>query len=40
MDKVESIHAYFRDRVDGGSGYEILWKEWVEMADLKNLIKV
>ena len=29
MDSAETIHAYFGDRVDGGSGYEVLWKQHV-----------
>ena len=27
---VESVHAYFGDRAEGGSGYEVVWKENVD----------
>ena len=37
LDSVESIHAYFGDRVDGGSGYEVLWKRNVRLDDLGRL---
>ena len=37
LDSVESIHAYFGDRVDGGSGYEVLWKRSVRLSDLGRL---
>jgi hypothetical protein len=37
LDSVESVHAYFGDRVDGGSGYEVLWKPHVRFDDLGNL---
>ena len=29
LDSVETIHAYFGDRVDGGNGYEVLWQQHV-----------
>lgn len=34
---VESIHAYFGDRADGGNGYEVLWKVHVRFDDLGRL---
>ena len=37
---VETIHAFFGDRADGGSGYEILWKEHVQWDDLKDLVRL
>jgi len=37
LDLIETIHAYFGDRVDGGSGYEVLWKECVRLDDLRRL---
>ena len=37
LESVESIHAYFGDRVDGGSGYEVLWKRSVRLSDLGRL---
>ena len=38
LESVESIHAYFGDRVYGGSGYEVLWKEHVCLEDLRRLV--
>jgi hypothetical protein len=38
LDSVESIHAYFGDRVYGGSGYQVLWKEHVCLEDLRRLV--
>ena len=40
LESVETIHAYFGDRVDGGSGYEILWKDYVRWTDLKKLVQL
>jgi hypothetical protein len=40
LDAVESIHAYFGDRVDGGNGYELLWKKGVCLSDLRPLLFV
>jgi hypothetical protein len=37
LDLVETIHAYFGDRVDGGNGYEVLWKVNVRFEDLRGL---
>lgn len=37
---VETIHAYFGDRVDGGNGYEVLWKVHVRFDDLGRLVLV
>jgi hypothetical protein len=34
LEMVATIHAYFGDRVYGGNGYEILWKEHVRLEDL------
>ena len=34
---VETIHAYFGDWADGGSGYELLWKADVRFEDLGRL---
>jgi len=34
LDSVESVHAYFGDRAQGGSGYEILWKSHLQWKDL------
>jgi hypothetical protein len=36
----ETIHAYFDDRVYGGNGYEILWKEFTRLTDLENLARL
>ena len=30
MKSVESVHAYFGDRAEGGSGYEVVWKKNVD----------
>ena len=35
LDQVETVHAYFGDRADGGSGYELLWKQAVTWDDLR-----
>lgn len=35
---VETIHAYFDDRVYGGNGYEIVWKSQVSLEDLRSLV--
>ena len=41
LDSVETIHAYFGDRVYGGSGYEVVWKDGVSWDFLReNLPKV
>ena len=40
LEGVETVHAFFGDRVDGGSGYEVLWKENVRWDDLKNLVQL
>jgi hypothetical protein len=37
LDSVDSIHAYFEDRADGGNGYEVLWKNHVRLEDLGRL---
>ena len=40
LEGVETVHAFFGDRVDGGSGYEVLWKENVRWDDLKKLVQL
>ena len=40
LDSVEAIHAYFGDRADGGSGYEVLWKAHVRLEDLGPLVRL
>ena len=40
LELAETIHAYFEDRVYGGNGYEILWKECTRMNDLENLARL
>ena len=40
LDSAETIHAYFGDRVYGGNGYELLWKEQVTWDDLRELIRL
>ncbi|MBI1831472.1 MAG: hypothetical protein HYR84_08485 [Planctomycetes bacterium] len=35
LESVETIHAYFGDRADGGNGYELLWKRTVTWEDLQ-----
>ncbi len=40
LDMVESIHAYFGDRVDGGNGYEVLWKRHVRFDQLGRLVEL
>lgn len=37
---VETIHAYFGDRAEGGSGYEILWKLEVTWDDLLTVFRL
>jgi len=40
LELAETIHAFFDDRVYGGNGYEILWKERIQMNDLENLVRL
>lgn len=40
LNRAETIHAYFDDRVYGGNGYEILWKECTQLTDLENLARI
>ena len=35
---VETIHAYFGDRAEGVSGYEVLWKKHVQWDDLQAVL--
>jgi len=37
LDSIESIHAYFEDRVHGGNGYEVLWNVYTRLEDLRCL---
>ncbi len=39
LTSVETVHAYFGDRADGGSGYEILWKPGVQWSDLEEMFR-
>ncbi len=39
LGSVETVHAYFRDRAQGGSGYEILWKSHVQWSDLVEIFR-
>jgi len=36
----ETVHAYFGDRAEGGNGYEVLWKEYVQWDDLRKLVRL
>ena len=38
LNLVETIHAYFGDRVDGGCGYEVLWKREVSWERLGHVL--
>jgi hypothetical protein len=38
LQAVESVHAYFGDRADGGSGYEVLWKDQANWDDLHKTL--
>lgn len=40
LSRVETIHAYFGDRADGGCGYEVLWKEDIDHADLFEFFRI
>lgn len=40
LSMVETIHAYFGDRADGGNGYEVLWKRRVQLCDLQHLARI
>jgi hypothetical protein len=40
LNRAETIHPYFDDRVYGGNGFEILWKECTQMTDLANLARL
>ena len=33
---VESVHAYFGDRAEGGSGYEVAWKNGIDWECLQE----
>jgi hypothetical protein len=39
IESVETIHAYFGDRAQGGSGYEILWKSNIRWRDLGEIFR-
>lgn len=39
LGSVETVHAYFRDRAQGGSGYEILWKPGIRWCDLGEIFR-
>lgn len=39
LEHVETIHSYFGDRVDGGFGYEVLWKTSIEMGDIREELR-
>lgn len=39
IDSVETVHAYFGDRAEGGSGYEILWKPNIRWPDLEEMFR-
>lgn len=34
LDSVEAVSAYFGDRAQGGTGYEITWKCHIQWCDL------
>ena len=38
LESVETIHAYFGDRADGGNGYELLWKRQVTWDELGKVL--
>ena len=38
LEWVETIHAYFGDRAEGGTGYEVLWKDHVQWDDLQAIL--
>ena len=40
LEAAETIHAFFGDRVNGGNGYEVLWKVHVRWDDLNNLVRL
>lgn len=35
LDSVETVQAYFGDRVDGGCGYEVLWKPGIDLESVR-----
>lgn len=39
LDSVETVHAYFGDRAEGGCGYEILWKSHLQWSDLSEIFR-
>lgn len=39
LDSVETVHAYFGDRAQGGSGYEILWMSHIRWCDLWEIFR-
>jgi len=40
LEFAETVHAYFGDRAEGGNGYEVQWKDYVEWDDLKKLVRL
>ena len=40
LEMVETIHAYFGDRAQGGCGYEVTWQAQVRLEDLEALVKL
>lgn len=38
LESVETIHAYFGDRADGGNGYELQWKRNANWDHLRNTL--
>lgn len=40
LELAEAIQAFFDDRVNGGNGYEILWKDGIDLNDLENLARL
>jgi hypothetical protein len=40
LELAETVHAYFGDRAEGGNGYEVLWKDYVQWDDLKKLVRL
>ena len=39
LESIETVHAYFGDRAQGGSGYEILWKCHIQWCDLVEVFR-
>ncbi len=38
LESVAEIHAFFGDRVEGGNGYDLVWKDHVRRENLPAIL--